>query len=127
MYGYIYKTTNIKNNRIIATGYNGSPSGFENCIDAGCLREKLKIPSGERAELCRGIHAEENAIIQCALHGISCENAILYSTTKPCSICIKTLSNAKIKRIIYKKDYKDNLADELIKESNIEIEKFENV
>ncbi|MDD5237122.1 MAG: cytidine/deoxycytidylate deaminase family protein, partial [Candidatus Omnitrophica bacterium] len=89
----------VKNKRILATGYNGAPSGLKHCIDIGCLRERLKIPSGERHELCRGLHAEQNALIQASLYGISSKDSTLYATNQPCIICAKMLINAGIKEI----------------------------
>jgi dCMP deaminase len=114
----------VKDRNILATGYNGAPSGISHCLDAGCLREKLQIPSGERHELCRGLHAEQNAIIQAAKHGTSIEGASLYCTTMPCIICSKMLINAGIRRIIYGEGYSDPLAQEMITESGIIAERF---
>ena len=114
----------VKDKRILTTGYNGAPAGLPHCQEVGCLREKLNIPSGERHELCRGLHAEQNAIIQAAIYGISIKDAILYSTHFPCSLCVKMLINAGIKKIIYEEGYPDELAEKLIKEANIEIKKI---
>lgn len=114
----------VLGNRILASGYNGSPSKIKHC--KVCLRETKKIPSGQRQELCRGLHSEQNVLLQCCLHGISTNNAILYSTTYPCSICMKMLINAKIKKIIYKYDYNDSLSKKLVKESKIKLIKYEN-
>lgn len=111
--------------RILTTGYNGSPSGLKHCDEVGCWREKLKVPSGERAELCRGLHAEQNAIIQAAFHGVPIKGATLYSTNLPCSICVKMLINAGIEKIIYLEGYPDKLARQLLDESSIEVIKFE--
>ncbi|MBN1931078.1 MAG: cytidine/deoxycytidylate deaminase family protein [Desulfobacterales bacterium] len=110
----------VKDKRILSTGYNGAPSGIEHCIDRGCLREKLKISSGERHELCRGIHAEQNAIIQAALHGVSIKGATLFCTNLPCSICTKMIINAGIEKIIYATGYADSLSADLLKEAGIE-------
>jgi dCMP deaminase len=115
----------VLDNRILSSGYNGSPSGLEHCSVAGCIREKLKIPSGEKHELCRGLHGEMNSLIQCALHGISTEGATLYSTTLPCSICTKMLIQAGIKRIVYVEDYNDALSKQFLDESIIEVVKYE--
>jgi dCMP deaminase len=118
----------VKDKQIIATGYNGAPAGIEHCInnENGCLRHKLNIPSGQRAELCIGVHAEQNAIIQCAKNGVSCLNATLYCTNKPCSICMKLIINAGIKRVIYIEDYEDTLTDKLILElkDSLEVIKY---
>ncbi len=111
----------VKNTRVIATGYNGAPAGVTHCEVTGCLRQKLNVPSGERHELCRGLHAEQNAIIQAALYGVSTEGATLYCTTKPCSICTKMIINAKITKIVYEEYYEDSLADELLKDTDIRI------
>ncbi len=115
----------VKDKRILATGYNGAPSGLKHCSETGCLREELKVPSGERAELCRGLHAEQNAIIQSAYHGVSIKGATLYSTTLPCSICLKMLINAGIKEIVYLEGYPDPLAEKLIAESKIKLRKYQ--
>jgi dCMP deaminase len=109
---------------ILATGYNGAPSRLEHCLDIGCLRQKQGIPSGERHELCRGLHAEQNAIIQAAYHGVEIRGATLYCTNHPCIICSKMLMNAGIQRIVYAEGYADVLAKEMIKESGIDVEKF---
>jgi len=111
----------VKNKRILATGYNGSPSGLKHCIDIGCLREKLKIPSGQRHELCRGLHAEQNALIQASLYGISAKESTLYATNQPCVICAKMLINAGIKEIVVRDGYPDELAQEFLKEAKIKI------
>jgi dCMP deaminase len=114
----------VKEKNILATGYNGAPSGVAHCLDVGCLREKLHIPSGERHELCRGLHAEQNAVIQAAKHGTSIDGAILYCTTMPCIICSKILINAGIRRVVYAEGYADQLAAEMIQESGVQVEKF---
>ena len=113
----------VKDKRILATGYNGAPSGLKHCIDIGCLREKLKIPSGERHELCRGLHAEQNALIQAALYGISAKGSTLYSTNQPCVICAKMLINAGIKEIVIASGYPDKLALDFLKEAKVHIRK----
>lgn len=113
----------VKDKRILATGYNGAPSNIKHCLDAGCIRESKKVPSGERHELCRGIHAEQNLIIQAAYHGISIAGSILYCTNFPCSICAKMLINSGIKKILYQEGYADSLSEELIKEARIEVVK----
>jgi len=113
----------VQNKRILATGYNGAPSGLKHCLEVGCLREKLRIPSGERQELCRGLHAEQNAIIQAAQHGVSISGATIYTTNKPCVSCTKMIINAGIKEIVYLEEYKDDLADELLREADIFVRK----
>lgn len=114
----------VKDKHILASGYNGAPSGLAHCSEVGCLRDQLKIPSGERHELCRGIHAEQNAIVQCAIHGVSLAGATIYSTTQPCVLCSKMLINARIKRIVYQGDYPDELSLKLLQEAEIELIKF---
>ena len=115
----------VKDKQIISTGYNGSPRGIKHCDEVGCLREKMDIPSGERHELCRGTHAEQNAIIQASLHGVSIEGADIYITCSPCVLCTKMLINSGIKRIVYKGDYPDKLALEMLNETCVELVKFE--
>lgn len=109
----------VKERNILATGYNGVPSGISHCDDTGCLRERLCVPSGERHELCRGLHAEQNAIIQAARHGTNIDGATLYCTTMPCIICTKMIINAGIRAIVYGEGYADDLAREMITESGI--------
>ncbi len=111
----------VKDKRILATGYNGAPKGLMHCSEVGCLREKLKIPSGERHELCRGVHAEQNAIIQAAVFGISIKGSTLYTTHCPCIICTKMIINSEIVRIVYGEEYFDELSKDLLKESDIEL------
>lgn len=114
----------VKEKRILATGYNGAPSGLKDCLEIGsCLREKLGIPSGERHELCRGLHAEQNVLIQAALHGISTKGSALYVTNQPCIICAKMLINAGIKEIVITNGYPDRLAREFLREARIKIRK----
>jgi dCMP deaminase len=109
----------VKDKRILATGYNGAPQGLPHCLDIGCLREKLNIPSGERHELCRGIHAEQNAIIQAATSGTNIDGSILYSTHFPCSLCIKLIINSGIQKIYYIEGYPDDLAKSLSREAGM--------
>jgi len=109
----------VRDKRIIATGYNGAPAKVSHCLDVGCLREQQGIPSGERHELCRGLHAEQNAIIQAALHGFSIAGATLYCTNMPCSICSKMLINSRIVKIYYKEGYADTLSTLLMDEAKI--------
>lgn len=111
----------VKDRRILATGYNGAPSGIRHCDDVGCLREKLKVPSGQRHELCRGLHAEQNVLIQAALHGISVRDSTLYITNQPCSICAKMLINAGIKEIVVADGYPDGMALEFLQEAKIKV------
>jgi dCMP deaminase len=111
----------VRDRRILSTGYNGAPSGLRHCLEIGCLRERLRIPSGERHELCRGLHAEQNAIIQAALHGVSVKGATLYCTNHPCMICAKMIINAGIVRIVVGGEYRDNLAEEMLAEANVEV------
>jgi len=115
----------VKEKRILATGYNGAPAGLKHCIEVGCLREEASIPSGTRHELCRALHAEQNAIVQAAYHGISIAGSTLYCTNKPCVICSKMLINAGIKRIFFDESYDDDLADAMLAEAEIEIMRFE--
>ena len=111
----------VKDKRILATGYNGAPRNIKHCDEVGCIREKLKIPSGERHELCRGLHGEQNAFLQAALHGTSLKGASLYSTTQPCIICAKMIINAGIKEIIIKGDYPDKMSKELLREAKVKV------
>ena len=111
----------VLDKRILATGYNGAPSGLKHCSEVGCLREKYNVPSGERVELCRGLHAEENAILQAARYGIKIEGATIYTTHMPCVLCSKMIINVGIRRIVAAKDYPDELAGQLLAEAGIEI------
>jgi dCMP deaminase len=115
----------VKDNRIMATGYNGVPTGIRHCAERGCLREELKVPSGQRHELCRGLHAEQNAIIQAAHLGQSIADGTLYCTTQPCVICAKMIINAGIKRIVIKQGYPDELALEMLTEAGLTVETME--
>jgi dCMP deaminase len=110
----------VKEKNILATGYNGTPSGITHCAETGCLREQLKVPSGERHELCRGLHAEQNAIIQAARHGVNISGAILYCTNSPCIICTKMLINAGIRQVVYLDGYPDTLSLDMLGEAGIE-------
>ncbi|HKI51081.1 MAG TPA: cytidine/deoxycytidylate deaminase family protein [Geothermobacteraceae bacterium] len=109
----------VKSKHVLATGYNGTPSGITHCSETGCLRDQLKVPSGERHELCRGLHAEQNAIIQAARHGIDINGATLYCTHSPCIICSKMLINAGIKQIVYIHGYPDQMSLDMIGEAGI--------
>ena len=113
----------VRNKHILATGYNGAPSGLKDCLELGCLRDEQGIPSGERQELCRGIHAEQNVIIQASLHGVSLEGStIIYATHTPCVLCAKMLVNAKIKRYVSFGRYNDDAFINLFKEAGIELD-----
>lgn len=114
----------VKDKRILATGYNGAPAGMAHCEEAGCLRDQLHIPSGERHELCRGLHAEQNAIIQAARQGTEIKDSTLYCTTAPCSLCAKMLINAGVTRIVYEGSYPDERAMAFFAEAGVEVEHF---
>lgn len=115
----------VKDKRILTTGYNGAPSGIRHCIEVGCLREQLNVASGERHELCRGIHAEQNAIIQAAFHGVSIEDSTLFCTNLPCSICAKMIINAGIKKIYYQSGYADAISEDMLQEASVELIKVD--
>ncbi len=109
----------VKDKRILTTGYNGAPRGMKHCDEVGCLREQMQVPSGERHELCRGLHAEQNAIIQAALYGIGIQDTLLYTTHQPCILCAKMIINAGIKQIYYHQGYPDELAMQMLAEAGI--------
>jgi len=111
----------VRDRKILATGYNGAPSNIEHCGTTVCVREKLRIPSGERHELCRGLHAEQNALLQAALHGASVKNATLYSTTQPCIICAKMIINAGIKEVIIAGKYPDKMSSKFLRQGKVKI------
>ena len=111
----------VKDKHILATGYNGAPAGLKDCLELGCLRDEMKIPSGERHEICRGIHAEQNVIIQATLHGVSLEGSTIYCTHTPCVLCAKMLVNAKIKRFVSSGQYDDNSFTDLFREAGIDV------
>lgn len=115
----------VKENLILATGYNGAPKGFAHCTEETCLRKKHRVPSGQRHELCRGLHAEQNAIIQAAWHGVKIKGATMYCTYQPCVICVKMMINAGIVKLVYADGYPDELAREMLKESKMEVVKYE--
>ncbi len=115
----------IKDHRILSTGYNGSPKGFKHCTEKTCIRLQMNVPSGQRHELCRGLHAEQNAIIQAAWHGVSISGGTLYCTYQPCVICVKMMINAGIVKVVYAGGYPDELAQEMLKESDLEVIKYE--
>lgn len=111
----------VRDKRIISTGYNGAPSNMKHCLDLGCIREQQNIESGTRHEKCRAVHAEQNAIIQAALHGVVTEGATLYCTHQPCILCAKMIINAKIKRVVYVTPYPDNDAIDFFKDAGVEV------
>lgn len=115
----------VRDKHVIATGYNGAPRGVSHCLEVGCLREKMNIPSGERHEMCRGTHAEQNAIIQAALHGVSTAGSTLYCTYQPCILCAKMLINAGVEKVIFRGEYPDGLAMELMNEAGLIIRQWE--
>ena len=115
----------VKDKRILSTGYNGAPTGLRHCLEVGCLREQLGVESGKMHELCRGIHAEQNAIIQAAYHGVSVKDASLFCTNQPCSICARMIINAGIRKIFFQSSYADALAEELLDEAGIELKKID--
>jgi dCMP deaminase len=113
----------VRDRQILASGYNGAPSGLTHCEEVGCLREANEIPSGERHELCRGLHAEQNAIIQAANHGVSLKESTLYTTTHPCIICTKMIINAGVRRVVYQDGYADALAQDMIEQAGISVDR----
>ncbi len=115
----------VRDKRILATGYNGAPSKLQHCLDIGCLRDERQVPSGQRHELCRGLHAEQNAIIQAALHGVSVKDATLYCTNHPCIICTKMIINAGVSRIVIRDGYSDELAVQMLQEAGIGVIRLE--
>jgi len=117
----------VRDRRILATGYNGAPSGIVHCEVTGCLRQKLKVPSGQRHELCRGLHAEQNVIIQCALHGVSTKGATLYVTVTPCIICAKMIINAGIKEIVIEGEYPDKMARDFLRQAEIKVRRLKKI
>ena len=114
----------VKDRRILATGYNGTPSEIRHCAEVGCLRAKLKIPSGQRHELCRGLHAEQNALLQAALYGISLRDSSLYITNQPCIICAKMIINAGVREVVIAGSYPDRMAREFLDEAGIDIRRL---
>ncbi len=109
----------VRDKRMLATGYNGPPAGIRHCSEVGCLRDQMSVPSGERHELCRGLHAEQNAIIQAALHGVSTKGATIYCTNHPCIICSKMIINSGIVSVVYTENYHDKLAEEMLREAGV--------
>ncbi len=115
----------VKDKRILATGYNGAPSGLKHCLDTGCIREKLNVPSGERHELCRALHAEQNVFLQAALHGITTRGSTLYITTQPCVICAKMIVNAGVDEVVVAGDYPDPLARQFLREARVKVRRLQ--
>ena len=114
----------VKNKKVLATGYNGAPKDITHCEVTGCLREEMEVPSGERHEICRGVHAEQNLVAQAAFHGVKTEASTVYCTHQPCIICTKILINAGVNKIYFKNPYSDQFAEKLLEESEIELLKF---
>ncbi len=112
----------VRDKRILSTGYNGPPSGLAHCDEVGCLREQLGIPSGQRQEICRGLHAEQNAIIQAALHGVSTQGATIYTTLQPCVTCAKMIINAGIERVVSLEGYPEELGRAMLIEADVALE-----
>ena len=112
----------VRDKHILATGYNGAAAGLKDCLELGCLRDELNIPSGTRHEICRGIHAEQNVIVQASLHGVSLEGSTVYCTHTPCILCAKMLVNAKIKRFVSFGKYDDGSFGDLFGEAGIEVD-----
>lgn len=111
----------VKDERIIATGYNGAPQGLSHCYEAGCLRQEKGIPSGYRYELCRGVHAEQNVLINAARYGVSTLDSVLYCTNQPCILCARMLINAGVRRIVHRGDFEDHLALQFFSEAGVEV------
>ena len=115
----------VKDRRILATGYNGVPTGLTHCSETGCLREQLGVPSGQRHEICRGLHAEQNAIIQAARYGINIAGATIYVNTQPCVVCAKMLINAGITEVVFQNPYPDELACEMLREAGVSLREYQ--
>ena len=111
----------MRDRQILATGYNGAPSGLKHCSEVGCVRESMRVPSGERHELCRGLHAEQNVIIQAALHGVAMSGATVYCTHQPCVVCSKMMINAGVTRVVYSGGYPDRLSCEMLAEAGVRL------
>ena len=109
----------VKDNRILSTGYNGAPKGFDHCTEQTCIRKQMNLPSGQRHELCRGLHAEQNAIIQAAWHGVKIAGGTMYCNYQPCVICAKMMINAGIIKLVYAGGYPDELAEQMLKQSKL--------
>ncbi|MCD6322222.1 MAG: cytidine/deoxycytidylate deaminase family protein [Clostridiales bacterium] len=117
----------VRDKRILTSGYNGAPTGVRHCEEVGCLRQQLNIPSGERHEICRGLHAEQNAIAQAAYMGTSVKGATMYVSLQPCSLCAKLIINAGIIGLVYRGSYPDELSLNLLNEAGIELVNFDEV
>ena len=115
----------VKEKRVLTTGYNGAPKGLRHCAEVGCVRLQNNIESGTRHELCRGVHAEQNAVIQAAYFGVSIKDAIIYTTNFPCSVCAKILVNAGIVEVVYRDDYVDPLSKEILSESKVLVRRYQ--
>ncbi len=114
----------VKEKRVLTTGYNGAPKGLKHCAEVGCIRLENKIESGTRHELCRGVHAEQNAVIQAAYFGVSIKDSTIYTTNFPCALCAKILINAGIKEVVFKDDYVDQLSTKILEESKVVVRRF---
>jgi dCMP deaminase len=114
----------VKEKRVLTTGYNGAPKGLKHCGEVGCVREQNHVESGTRHELCRGVHAEQNAVIQAAYFGVSIKEATIYTTNYPCVLCAKILVNAGIREVIYKDEYIDELSRDILKESKVSVRRY---
>lgn len=114
----------VKDKRMLTTGYNGAPRGLRHCSETGCLRERMGIPSGQRQEICRGLHAEQNAIMQAAIFGVSIDGSTIYTTNFPCITCTKMIINSGINRIVYADEYPDDLSRDLLAESRVELQRL---
>jgi dCMP deaminase len=114
----------VKDKRILTTGYNGAPSGLEHCVELGCMRDELGIESGTRHELCRALHAEQNAIMQAALYGVSTKDSTLYCTHQPCSLCAKAIINSGVRRVVFQGDYPDKFALKMLEQAEVEMVRF---
>ncbi|MFP4169495.1 MAG: deoxycytidylate deaminase [Methanomassiliicoccales archaeon] len=115
----------VKEKRILSTGYNGAPKGLRHCFEVGCVRERNKVESGTRHELCRGVHAEQNAVIQAAYFGVSIKDGTIYTTAFPCVLCAKILVNAGIREVVFKDDYVDQLSKDILEESKVLVRRLE--
>ncbi len=115
----------VRDKRILATGYTGAPANISHCLDVGCLREELGVPSGQRHEICRGLHAEQNVIVQAAIHGVSIAGADIYCTTQPCLICAKMLINCGVKTIYFAEGYPDELSENMFAEAGVRLERLD--
>jgi len=115
----------VKEGHVLSTGYNGAPKNMDHCDKAGCIRESMGVPTGERHELCRGLHAEQNAIIQAAFFGVSINESVMYITTHPCTVCAKMVVNSGVMEVVYSDDYIDPLAKSLLLDGGIRVRCFQ--